>query len=167
MIFKASLDKISWVITYILLPILVIFCITTLYLALKKNPGSLSIPVSLILSFVVFGSIFLISYLFSPTQYEIKLDSLYITRPIGSIEIPLSSIKDIYPVAQDDMKFNIRTFGNGGLFGYYGYFYNRKQGKMTWYATQKRNYVILLTNTDKKIVLTPDDLSLVEAVKNY
>ena len=51
----------------------------------------------------------------------------------------------------------IRTFGVGGLFGYYGQFYNSKIGSMTWYATRQNNTVLVRTIDNKNIVLTPDE----------
>jgi hypothetical protein len=51
----------------------------------------------------------------------------------------------------------MRTFGNGGLFGYTGKYYNSRFGKMTWYCTQRKNYVLLILSDKKKIVITPDN----------
>jgi hypothetical protein len=51
----------------------------------------------------------------------------------------------------------IRTFGVGGLFGYYGKFANTKLGSMTWYATRKDRAILVRTIDNKKIILTPDE----------
>ena len=67
------------------------------------------------------------------------------------------------------MKNSCRSGGVGGLFGYYGNFYNKKfGGDMKWYATQMKKFVIIKARKVKKdntgpysrkfnvIVLTPD-----------
>lgn len=59
----------------------------------------------------------------------------------------------------------IRTFGNGGLFGYYGKFHSSKLGSMTLYATQSKNRILIKTIHGSQIMITPDDLSLVEALQ--
>ncbi len=167
MIFKASLDKFSFRISYVYIPIAALGIIANIYLILKKNPGSISVQTGVFFAMLFFILIEISSYLFRTSQYELKENAIYINRPIGNVIIPLSSVKDIYMVDEKDMKWTIRMFGSGGLFGYYGLFYNREQGRMTWYATQRRNYVMLITKRGKKIILTPDDLSLIDAVKNY
>lgn len=58
---------------------------------------------------------------------------------------------------EESLKGSIRTFGVGGLFGYFGKYFNRTLGSMTWYATRKDNFVLILTNDDKKIILTPNE----------
>lgn len=63
------------------------------------------------------------------------------------------------------MKWTIRTFGNGGLFGYFGKFYNAAFGKMTWYATRRNNYLVLSTSENGKIVLTPDNLEMAKEIE--
>ncbi len=55
------------------------------------------------------------------------------------------------------MKWTIRTFGVGGLFGYYGEFVNWKLGNMTWYATRRDKTVLIETVDDKKLIVTPDE----------
>lgn len=32
---------------------------------------------------------------------------------------------------------------------------------MTWYATRTNNYVMIVTEDNKKIVLTPDDMQMI------
>lgn len=58
---------------------------------------------------------------------------------------------------KDALYWSIRTFGVGGLFGYFGKFANAKLGNMTWYATRRDKTVLIKTAGNKKIILTPDD----------
>lgn len=62
-------------------------------------------------------------------------------------------------IPRDDLKWSIRTFGNGGVFGYYGKFFNNSFGSMTWFATRRENFVMLILKDGRKIVVTPDDLN--------
>lgn len=51
---------------------------------------------------------------------------------------------------------SIRTFGNGGLFSFTGWYYNRTLGGYRAYATDIRRTVVLRLQ-GKTIVLTPDE----------
>lgn len=61
----------------------------------------------------------------------------------------------------------IRTFGVGGLLGYFGKFYTPQIGHMTFYATQRTNRILIVDKQGKKFLLTPDDISLIEKIKHY
>jgi hypothetical protein len=56
-------------------------------------------------------------------------------------------------ISKEQMGFAIRTFGVGGLFGYFGYFSSKNQGSMLWYATQREKFVMIHLEGNK-IVLT-------------
>ena len=60
-------------------------------------------------------------------------------------------------VDKETMKWTVRTFGVGGLFGYFGKFANRALGSMTLYATRRNNYVLIITTDERKIIITPDE----------
>jgi hypothetical protein len=79
----------------------------------------------------------------------------------------MTDLKNAVAVSKEDMRWTARTFGNGGLFGYYGKFWNKKFGTMTWYATKLNNYILIKTHEGKKIVLTPDNPQLLEEVLKY
>jgi hypothetical protein len=63
---------------------------------------------------------------------------------------------NVREVARDDMHLTIRTFGVGGLFGYFGNFRNSVIGKIAMYAT-RRDKTILVETLDKRLILTPDE----------
>ncbi len=50
-----------------------------------------------------------------------------------------------------------RILGNGGLFGYTGYYRNSTFGNMRWFATQRKNYILIEKNNGQKIIITPDE----------
>jgi hypothetical protein len=70
------------------------------------------------------------------------------------------SLSDILKVEKTDtqaMGFLIRMFGNGGIFGYTGYFTSKTFGRMRFFVTNKNKLVLVHLNNGKKIALSPDD----------
>ncbi|MBS4044542.1 MAG: hypothetical protein KGZ59_12085 [Chitinophagaceae bacterium] len=76
---------------------------------------------------------------------------------MNDIKLLKSEIISVGQLEKEKLKGTIRTFGVGGLFGYFGKFYNNKIGVMTLYATRRSNYVLIKTSANKKIILTPDN----------
>ena len=52
----------------------------------------------------------------------------------------------------------MRLFGNGGLFGITGWFWNRRFGRFRAYATDPGRVVLLRYRDGRKIVVTPHDV---------
>jgi len=104
--------------------------------------------------------------MFRTQKYVVNNNELIIKRPVKERKIQISDIQEIRLINPGEMFGTIRTFGVGGLFGYYGLFYNRTFGSMTLYTTQRKNRVIIKTKSNSKIVISPDDLSLVDFVKS-
>ncbi len=100
---------------------------------------------------------YVLCYGLSPKSYEINENSLIIKRPFKDVIIERSQIASATPVESSKLRWAVRTFGVGGLFGYFGKFWNREFGDMTWYATQRSHTVLIITNSQQKIILTPDD----------
>jgi hypothetical protein len=105
------------------------------------------------------------SYLYSTNRYLVTNSQLVIKRPIGDRVISIADITETRAVEKTEFSGTIRTFGNGGLFGYYGKFYNAKLGKMTWYVTQDINRILILTKQGEKIIISPDDISLLDKIQ--
>lgn len=112
---------------------------------------------------LLFVAILLLSYLFSTIRYKIQDGRLIINRPIGNIKINSRDITEIRKIK--NRIFTLRTFGSGGLFGFYGKFYNSKYGNMTWYVTQRKNLILLTTKNGKKIMISPDDVGLADKLE--
>lgn len=104
-------------------------------------------------------------WLFAPKSYSIYGGDLVINRPVGNVNIKISEIIEARVLNSNEISGLIRTFGNGGLFGYYGKFYNTKLKHLTLYTTQRKNRILIETSQGKKIVISPDDLSIVEKLK--
>jgi hypothetical protein len=150
MVYKASWDKPVKIIT---------IGVTVLFLAVLAMPlfekddnvvGQFFLGVMIVLIYVGV-------YLFRPINYELTSDKLTIHRPFSDVNIDRNLIEGVLLLERSALKFTIRTFGVGGLFGNYGKFYNTHFGKMTWYATRMDRAVLVKTTDGKKIIVTPDD----------
>jgi hypothetical protein len=113
-----------------------------------------------------FGAVILVSLAFSPRQYLVTGEALVIRRLAKNKVIPLSDIVEVREVEEEDLRFTIRTFGVGGLFGFYGKYHSESLGSFTQYATRLSHRVLVRTRAGKKYVLTPDDLNLVPALRS-
>ena len=162
--YKASLDNLSLAITLIVAVVLIIIFVS-IGKDVFKNTESKFPWIAIIVSIVLPIAIYVISWLFSTNAYTITDDELVINRPGGDRRIKLSEIDSVRTVEKDEIGTMIRTFGNGGLFGYYGKFHSSKLGSMTLYATQSKNRILIKTIHGTQIMITPDDLSLVEALQ--
>ncbi len=104
---------------------------------------------------VIMISLFIGTYLLKTISVSVADDSITINRTIKPVIIEFSEIASIRKV--NNMKFAMRTFGNGGLFGYTGLYYKKGIGSMTWYCTQRQNYILIEKTNGKKLVITPDE----------
>jgi Bacterial PH domain len=110
------------------------------------------------------------TYIYSVTSYQVADQALIINRPFSKSDkvIPYSEIDSAYLPDKKDFKWTIRTFGNGGIFGYYGYYANKKLGSFRMYATNRKNRIIVvLKKQHEKIVLSPDDIGMAEALQKH
>lgn len=162
--YKASLDTLAKTIT---IGIFILFITIgqhhlRIILANKDDSGSIWIHsiLLLLLVAVIFGS-----WLYAPQSYSIDNSEFTINRPIGKIRIKRSDITQVRTVEENEMNGTIRTFGVGGLFGYFGKFHTPKIGTITFYATKRQNRILMFTNQNKNILITPDDISIIEKIK--
>ena len=150
--FKASLDSVAKIVT---IGVTVIFALALLLQISIIKSGEKVGPafgVSLLLVFI-----YVICYSLHPSEYSITSTDIIIHRPIGKKFIAKSDILSIVPADNEQMKWTIRTFGVGGLFGYFGKFANSKIGSMTWYVTRRDTMLIITTTSHAKIVISPDE----------
>ena len=157
--FRASLDVTTKVITAVVLLILVAIGM------LVFSYSQYSLLVKMLLGFGLPGLIIGVCYAFRPVAYTVTESLIIIKRPAGNVTIPAETVRDVYRASKDSMGWMLRTFGNGGLFGYYGHFRSSNLGNLVLYATRRDRYVILELNDRRKIVLTPDDPGMVGEIK--
>jgi hypothetical protein len=87
--------------------------------------------------------------------YRIQNQTLYVKRLGWQTAIALGQLESAEQVPAA-MKGSIRTWGNGGLFGFTGRFRNATLGPYQAYATDLTRTVVL-TFPDRKIVLSPEE----------
>ena len=158
--YTASLDRLSTLITagVGLLFIGIGFCLFFLPENAPDSAMGKMIP-SLINLFNI--SIFLFCYLFRPLGYVLSDENLVIRRYFLPRFFAYSEIAEVRPIPREDLRWTMRTFGNGGVFGYYGKFYHTAFGAMTWFASRRDHYVLIILKDGRKIIVTPDDLNFV------
>jgi len=151
MIYKASLDKLAKI-TSISVTLLFAFMAIFLFPMLQQESFWVTV-----LTIVLLVATYAISLGYSPRGYQITEDMLVINRLFYNAKYERRKIEKVEMLSNEQMGFAIRTFGVGGLFGYFGYFASKNQGSMLWYATQREKFVMIHLDGNKKIVLTPDD----------
>ena len=151
MTYKTSLDNLAKGIT---ISVTVLFAVIIIgQYSIIKDAGR-AVPIYTTVALIL---IYFIAFAFRPINYNLANGKLTIHRLLLDVKINRANIKSVELIDKDKIGWSLRTFGVRGLFGYFGYFDNIKMGKMTWYATRKDRTVLLLTNDNKKIILTPDD----------
>ena len=165
--FKASLDILAKIITIgVILLLAVLGSNSTRVLLNMNNPDLQGILIhSGILIF--FLAIIIGSYMFSPRKYILNEDQLIIERPVSLVVFALDDITEVTNVDSGKFIGTIRTFGVGGLFGYFGRFYNKNFGHFTCYITQRKNLIFIKTKTGKKIFISPDDVNMGVYLRTY
>lgn len=132
--------------------------VTTLIVGLLLGLNYLYSSHSVIPTIITWG-IILSCAAFGVFGYSIQNGKLRILCLGWSKDIPLSEITSVEFKPNAGMG-SIRIAGIGGLFGYIGYFKNRILGHYRAYATHRRKTVVILTNKNEQIVITPDDPDL-------
>jgi hypothetical protein len=151
MTYKTSLDNLAKLVTIV---VSIVFAVIIVIQFSLINDEVQFVPIFTTILFLIiyFGTFF-----FRPVSYILTPDQLIIHRPLSNIKILRTDIKTVEHIDKNDLKWSIRIFGVGGLFGYWGKFRNKKMGTMTWYATRRNNVVLVRTIHQKKIILTPNE----------
>jgi hypothetical protein len=162
--FKASKSMAIQIITIGII-VLFVFLGYQSFIGLLHAKGNLTLIITHSSVLLFLTATILLCYLFAPQKYSIDKDNFIVHRPISNKVIPLDSIMDVRTVNVSELKGMIRTFGVGGLFGNYGKFYCQGLGSVTMYGTQNKNFILIKTGS-RKILITPDDLSLIDQIKS-
>jgi hypothetical protein len=99
--------------------------------------------------------VWLLCFLYSIRGYSIRPDCLLIHRLVWSTRIPLVGLKSI-DTGVAPFQRTIRIFGNPGIFGICGFFYNQRIGRFNAFVTDKRNALVLRFE-GRTIALSPGD----------
>jgi hypothetical protein len=95
------------------------------------------------------------SLLFTIRGYSITEDCILIHRLIWATRLPLEHLNE---VNLDGATFrnSMRCFGNGGIFGISGLYYNRREGTFRAFVTNTTR-TVLLKFASRTILVSPDD----------
>ena len=152
MTYKATLDKTAKLITSI---------IPVLFIGIIMSPKLFSsherTTITTIIITVILCLLYAIAYAYSPIEYELTKYSLIIKRPLKNVVLHRSQIIDIKKLENGKLLWSLRTFGSGGAFGYFGLFWNKEFGNMNWYSTRRDKAIMIITTSNKKIVISPDE----------
>jgi hypothetical protein len=106
--------------------------------------GSLASPVIAVLAWAI-----------APKGLEIEGGELRVLRRSWPAAVfPLAGVEQVTVLPPGALRFAVRTFGVGGLFGYYGWFY--RKGSFRLYATRTDRLVEVVVRGGR-IVVSPDD----------
>jgi hypothetical protein len=155
--FTASLDTPSKIITGLCAPLFLIWPAVLLYV-LRTQPDQSYLWLMIVIA-VLLPLIFIGCYLLYPKSYTVTNSSLQINRPIGALTIDKKDIKSGEFIPKKDMGVALRMLGNGGIFGYTGYFTTKQLGRMLWYVTYQEKMVLITLTSGKIICVSPDDVT--------
>jgi hypothetical protein len=157
--YQASLGNLSKIIT----ALVIIFMIGFIVMLSYKNTVEPRKEFAFATAFGLFMLMIpVIAFFYRPKAYVITDDALLIKRIAGNYRIPLSVIKSVIAASREDMRITIRTFGNGGLFGFTGHYRNSRFGRMRWFVSQRQNYLVIETSEGTKFVISPDEPEVME-----
>jgi hypothetical protein len=106
------------------------------------------------------------SALFIVRGYTITADTLLIHRPLWDTKVSLAMLQSVES-NPGLMSKSLRTCGNGGLYSFTGWYWNKRLGHYRAYVTDLKRTVVLRFIT-RRIVISPDDpAAFVEAMKPH
>lgn len=92
---------------------------------------------------------------FSVRGYTLTSRDLVIHRFGFDTRLSLDDLRVVRGIA-DDARGSLRLWGNGGLFAFTGWFWNRRLGRFRMYATDLSR-AVLLEFADGRVLVTPHD----------
>jgi hypothetical protein len=93
------------------------------------------------------------SALFTIRGYAITPDAILIHRLFWTTRLPRAGLQSA-GAEPDVMRGSLRTFGNGGLFSFSGYFWSKALGSYRAWVTDPRRTVVL-GFAQRKVVISP------------
>lgn len=140
----AKFDSRTKVITIVILLLFVFFPVSTFFFEPPRIGVSIAVIVlMLLMAFISFGMI--------PKRIAVSHAQILIKNLFGAILINMNQIESV--TEQSKSGLNHRTFGVGGLFGYFGYF----NGGQIWYVTNRNKKVIIKLKSGKTYVISPEN----------
>ncbi len=116
-----------------------------LYEIITEKVKALAFPVAIV-GIALISSYFMIPKISVDAQRNILIKNSFV-----NIKIVREEIADVKIIT--GKKFNIRTFGVGGLFGYFGYF----NGNDVWYVTNLDKKIQIKMKSGKIYMISPEN----------
>lgn len=146
--YQASLGKMVLTTTVLVAVLLTVVTVTLVSTIKGLEPAVMTlICVSPLASFGI-------AFLFRIWGYSVSTHGIRVHRTLFPVTLPLQTLVTIER-SPGLTKGSLRTFGNGGLFGFYGRFWKSGIGSYRAFVTDPAN-ALLLTVGDRKYALSPD-----------
>ena len=146
-------NKTLWVMTFACFALWIGLSGWFLYHVFVDEPATVALFELIVLNLIMLPTIILCEG-FAPQRLEIGDDGIVILRRYKSVVINREEIKSVEYISKLAFRGAIRTFGVGGLFGYYGRYYAPALGSFTLYATSFQNLYLIKTWNGKSIVIS-------------
>jgi len=91
----------------------------------------------------------------APKGFSLEGSTLRIERPFRPVLVRLADVREAAPLPDGAARGALRIGGSGGLFGYYGWFWNRVLGGFRMYASRSSGLVRLETASGR-LLLSPE-----------
>lgn len=140
----ARMDKKTKLLTIIFVVFFLIFPVFTFFLK------PINTAVSIFILILLYGIIFL-AFANKPQKIILTPDNLQIKTILNKEKINFNTVNKVEKYLK--IKFNIRTFGIGGLFGYFGYF----NGNDIWYVTNINKKVKITLKNGQIYMISPEN----------
>lgn len=159
--FNASLGKTVKVTTVIIVGLFLLIGVALLLLFVLSLSEENFDRKSIMMPIVAIGLFGLLYWVFTERiiGYEVLNEGVKIIKGNDVQLIKKDLILEVKSIDYKDLRFSVRTFGIGGVFGFSGSFTNKKFGEMTWNFTSKDNLVMIVTQK-QKFVVSPDNRTL-------
>lgn len=81
---------------------------------------------------------------------------LFLTVVVKETRIELDDLETVELIEAEAIRGSVRVFGNGGLFAFCGWFWNRSLGRYRMWVTDARRLVLIRCG-DRRLVVSPDN----------
>lgn len=122
----------------------------------RAEPGSPAGLPALLLPLLVVVVFLPLAWALAPRALTLGGGVLRVERPLRPVEIPLDGIRAAGRLPREALRGLLRTWGNGGAFGWYGRHWSRGLGAIRLHATRRDGYVVIDTDEGRHVV-TPGD----------
>ena len=145
--------------------VFLIFALLTGFLFLKSDNHK-----ELLVFAIFFSLTYLIAWIFglykTPISYKVLNSDLLIISRFSQVSINIRDIRNLRIFDSKDRKGLIRIFGAEGVIGNIGFYSSTRNSKMTILTSRDTNWTLISTKDNKKIVISPDDLGLINVVND-